>query len=326
MAALGNENLRPEVTTEIEGGFDLALLRDRLNVEFTAFHKRSEDALYERPLAPSFGTADGSAAPTQWVNLAAVENSGLELTLDAQVIRDRPITLGFRFNGSRLHNELVEVGDVQLPSAPGARNAVGYPLFGLWDRPILGWNDADGNGILSSSEVELGTAQAFAGSTLPLWEAGLSATLGLFRDQVQLSALFDYRGEFHKEWRMEEWRCVSSGNCRGVSDTTASFKEQAAAIASTRGSRWGYFVPADFIKFREVSLAYNVPASLLTRLGRAEALTIVLSGRNLGYPWTRYPGLDPESNDVSSNFASGNRELTAQPPLRYWLARVNLTF
>ena len=125
---------------------------------------------------------------------------------------------------------------------------------------------------------------------------------------------------------MEEWRCVSSGNCRGVSDTTASFKEQAAAIASTRGSRWGYFVPADFIKFRELSLSYNVPQSLLARLGRAEGITLVLSGRNLGYPWTKYPGQDPESNDLSSNFAGGNRELTAQPPLRYWIARVNVSF
>ena len=57
-----------------------------------------------------------------------------------------------------------------------------------------------------------------------------------------------------------------------------------------------------------------------------QGVTLVLSGRNLGYPWTKYPGMDPESNDLAGNFAGGNRELTAQPPLRYWLARVNVTF
>ena len=82
--------------------------------------------------------------------------------------------------------------------------------------------------------------------------------------------LEDYRGDFQKEWRAEEWRCNSTGNCRAVSDTTAPFADQAAAIASTQGSRWGYFVPADFIKFRELSLSYNVPPRLLSRLGRAE--------------------------------------------------------
>jgi hypothetical protein len=55
-------------------------------------------------------------------------------------------------------------------------------------------------------------------------------------------------------------------------------------------------------------------------------MTLVLSARNLGYPWTRYPGVDPESNDLASNFAGGNRELTAQPPLRYYLARINIGF
>jgi hypothetical protein len=52
----------------------------------------------------------------------------------------------------------------------------------------------------------------------------------------------------------------------------------------------------------------------------------VLSGRNLGYPWTKYPGLDPETNVSVANTGGNNQDLTAQPPMTYWLARVNLGF
>lgn len=55
-------------------------------------------------------------------------------------------------------------------------------------------------------------------------------------------------------------------------------------------------------------------------------MTVVLSGRNLGYLWTKYPGVDPESNNAVANTGGGNTELTAQPPIRYWLARINFAF
>ena len=80
IASIGNQNLKPEVTTEYEGGFDVGFLDGRINVEATMFRKLSKDALFNRPLPPSYGTAIGSASPTQWQNLAAVENKGTELT------------------------------------------------------------------------------------------------------------------------------------------------------------------------------------------------------------------------------------------------------
>ena len=55
-------------------------------------------------------------------------------------------------------------------------------------------------------------------------------------------------------------------------------------------------------------------------------MTIVLSGRNLGYIMNKYPGIDPESNNSIQNTGGGNSELTAQPPIRYWIARVNVAF
>jgi hypothetical protein len=329
LASIGNQNLKPEVTTEYEGGFDLGLLDGRIQIEATMFRKLSRDALFNRPLPPSYGTAIGAGNPTQWQNLAAVENKGTELTLDVSLLRLRALTWDVRFNGSLLKNKLVDAGNVPLPTAPGARNEVGYPLFGLWDREILSYGDANGDGLIGDDEIEVSPAIAYRGSSLPEREAGFGTTIGLLNKALQFSVLMDYRGDFYKRWQYEEWRCQSSGNCEAVNDPDASFEDQAAATAansSTKRTVWGYYVPNDFIKLREISATYTVPESFTRRWLRGRTATLNLAARNLGYPWSKYPGIDPESNNSVANTGGGNSELTATPPLRYFLSRVNISF
>ena len=51
----GNPNLKPEKSTETEGGFDLGLFSDRVNIEYTHYNKITRDALVNVNLAPSLG-------------------------------------------------------------------------------------------------------------------------------------------------------------------------------------------------------------------------------------------------------------------------------
>jgi len=329
LASIGNQELKPEVTTEYEGGFDLALMSGRITIEATMFRKLSEDALFQRPLPPSYGTAIGSASPTRWENLAAVENKGTELTVDMQVLRMKDLAWDIHVNGSLLKNKLVDAGGVPLPTAPGARNEVGYPLFGLWDRKITAFSDKNGDGLIGDDEIDVSPALAFRGSSLPQREAGLGSTIGLFNRALQFSVLMDYRGDFYKRWQYEEWRCQSSGNCQAVNDPKAPLADQAAATAANSSSKrtiWGYFVPNDFIKLREVSATYTIPTSITHKYLRGRSATINVAARNLGYPWSKYPGIDPESNNSVANTGGGNSELTAVPPLRYFISRVNIQF
>jgi hypothetical protein len=328
------------VTTELEAGADMGFLNDRLNIEATIFRKISKDALFNAPLPPSYGTAIGSNAPTQWKNLAKVENRGLELTVDAQILQMRQFAWGVRFNGSKLNNKLVDAGGVTLPTTVGAGSQVGYPLFGLWDRPITSFSDANGDGIITDAEITVGKtitqcvadhdSQCYKGSTLPLYEAGFGNTFGFLNNKLQISTLFDYRGKFFKRFQYEEWRCQSSSNCAAVNDKNAStLEEQAAAagaLSSSKRTIWGYFVPNDFIKFRELSASYSLPENFVNRYLRGRGTSIIVSGRNLGYLWSKYPGVDPESNNSVANTGGGNSELTAQPPIRYWVGRINFSF
>ncbi|MBC7895802.1 MAG: SusC/RagA family TonB-linked outer membrane protein [Cytophagaceae bacterium] len=321
LSSVGNPALKPEVTTEFEGGVDIALFDSRLGIEATVFRKLSRDALYSRPLPPSYG-----AGATQFQNIGKVENRGYELTVDAGVLRTRLATWDVRLNGSHIRNRLVTIGDATLSTAAGPRNVVGYPINGLWDRPIRTYMDANGDGLLVESEITVDGAQAYRGASLPQYEAGLTNTVTFLRGALRLATLFDYRGQYYSYWQSQNQRCVSTANCRAVNDPTAPLDEQAAAVmgsSSTSRTLWGFFAPGDFIRLREASASYFVPKRWTERLLRGQEMSVVLSGRNLGMLWNRFPGLDPEAN---SNPGASSQDFTAEPPLRYFIGRVNIAF
>ena len=54
-ASPGNPEVGPEVSTEIEVGFDIAVLDDRLSGEFTYYNQKNEDALLDVENVPSVG-------------------------------------------------------------------------------------------------------------------------------------------------------------------------------------------------------------------------------------------------------------------------------
>lgn len=323
LAAIGNSQLLPEVTTETETGVDLGLFDGRVNVEATYFRKLSRDALFQNPLPPSFG-----AGASQWQNIAAVLNAGAELSIDWQVLKTSQFSWNTRVNGSHIENKLVDAGEAQLAVTQGSRNVVGYPAFGLWARPIKSFADANGDGILTESEIVVGDTAEFRGPSLPVNEAGWSNTFGFFNDALQVSTLFDYRGGFYNQWGFENQRCIS-GNCEAVNVPDSDLRRQAAAVTTTSArlgnSVWGFMEPNDFVRFRELSVSYQLPTRFANRF-RARSTNVALVGRNIGVLWTRFPGIDPESNNAVANTGGGNNDFFAAPLLRYWTVRVNMGF
>jgi hypothetical protein len=67
-----------------------------------------------------------------------------------------------------------------------------------------------------------------------------------------------------------------------------------------------------------------VPDRYVQRVLRGRTASVTFSGRNIGVLWTRFPGIDPETNWQVANTGGGNSDQYASPPLRYWLLRVNL--
>ncbi len=115
-------------------------------------------------------------------------------------------------------------------------------------------------------------------------------------------------------------------------------EEQAGVVAlrfvnpATRRTSFGFIQPGWFVKLRELSVTYNLPETV-ARQFHAERASITLTGRNL-HTWTDYTGVDPEVNgqgqaSQSQGFNRNDffvRDFVTQPPVRYWLVRVNLGF
>jgi TonB-linked SusC/RagA family outer membrane protein len=331
LANLGNADLKPELSQEIEAGFDAGLWGNRVTLEATYFYKDTRDALIEREIVPSLGTTT-----TQFFNLGKVSNQGVELRLDSRLIDKPNFAWDLTLTGSFTRNRLNELGEGVEPITLGfiQRHVEGYPLGGIWDRPILSFSDANGNNVIEPGEYEIGDTAVFRGSALPTRELGLRTGLSFFRNLLNVAALFDYRGGHWIENSTDSFRC--NGGiiyCRGLVDPAAPLEMQADAAAATYGdddgvTEWGFFEPAWFIKLRELSLTFNAPDNIARLLGASRA-SLTVSGRNL-LTIDDYSGIDPEVNgfgqgrEGGSNFAA--TDFFSQPQVRYWVARVNLGF
>jgi TonB-dependent starch-binding outer membrane protein SusC len=339
IAGTGNLDLKPERTREFEVGLDAGLVSERLAAEFTFFQRNTHDALVARNLPPSIGqTNPATGSGTRFENIGQVMNRGVEVALNARLLDSRPLSWNVRVSGSTLKNEITELGDGIDPiifNRGNQKHAQGYPAGGFW-QPVIHFDDADGNGLIDLNEYSVDDTASYIGPSLPTLTGSVTTDLQIF-DFLRVSALFEGRRGHYQLNDTENFRCLFSlligdRGCAGFDDPNAPQAEQAAALGNIVGdpdtgtvSLYGFIHKADFIKWRELAFTFTAPRNWTRRFGGISALSLTLAGRNL-HTWTDYPGLDPEVNETgsSTNFTQG--EFGTQPQVRYWTARINLSF
>ncbi len=315
--ALGNSNIKPERSREIEAGFDATALRNRVSVVVTYYNKKTTDALINRPLPGSLG-----AGGARVENVGVVTNKGTELSINARVVDRDDIRYDLGIEASRNTNKLVSLAPGIPPlTGFGFQNRPGYPLFGLWWPRLTGFKDANNNGTIEPSEVTVTDTAVFNGSTVPTKTLTASNTVGLFKDRLRLSALVDYRGGYVSHNVNNLFQCAFVQNCAALHVKGFNLEEQAKAVAGPRAFA-AYAEKADFVKLREISATYTLPTSWLSQV-RASSATIVLTARNIA-TWTDFNSWDPENNTSGSDGPNYNFVQLAQP--RVYLVRLNLGF
>jgi hypothetical protein len=320
MGGIGNVNLKPEKASEIEGGFDADMLEGRLGLELTGYYKKTSDALISRQLAPSFG-----ASANRWENLASVRNMGIEAAISATPLETDYLRWDLNVAGSINDNEVLELGEGVEPIGTTVKHEEGYPAGGIWEKPILSWADANGDGVLGRDEVEVGSDYEYIGPGMPTREMTVSTSVTLW-DRIRVYGLFDYRGDYILYNNTERFRCLFS-DCRAVQDPSTPLWDQARAVAArfhSTPTTGGYREDASFTKFREMSVSFFVPEDWAAKM-RASRAVFTITGRNL-WTWTDYTGVDPELNMGGSSTNFGTSDFLTQPPLRYWTARLTLNF
>lgn len=317
-----------EWNTELVAGIAASFLDERFDISLSHYAKRMTKGF-------AVSTASGgyrSNAPTILLNPAEVRNAGFEGLVRAGIVDNGAVTLEATLGASTNSNEVVS-----LPTSgqyPGHQTPVaGYPLGGFWGSAIRSYQDLDGDGLLESGcypsveliglppcEVVL-VGGRYLGSSIPKVELFLAPTLALHR-RLTISALVDYRGGFKQFNDTEAERCWR-GRCRAAVHPGTTLEEQARVVAVNSFARGGYVEDATFAKLRELAVSVSAPQAWANRIGGRGA-KISLAGRNLA-TWTRYSGLDPEINSAGP-LGSAQREFFTQPPVRYYTARVALTW
>ncbi len=334
-SALGNPNLKPETSGELEAGFESRVLNNRVNVDFTYYNKKTTNALVSLPIAPSAAPS----ATSVLTNLASTNNSGFEATINASLIDTRRFGWDVVLTGSHNSNRINSLGKqpngkpvatIAVFTDRSVRDSSALPIDGLYLRPFT-FKDANGDGIIQTSEVTVDTGFVYRGYTVPRDIVSLQNGFDLFNRKVRLSAQLDYKGGFNVEDGSMQFICNNAPqSCVEQQVATTSLARQARSVAENFGTTvngtkfttvGGYWETGQFWRLREVSASIQLPQTLVSRL-RARDASIVFSGRNLHW-WGSYTGADPEEN-----FSTGDiqDDFITTAPRTYFEFRLNLHY
>ncbi|HKO16733.1 MAG TPA: TonB-dependent receptor [Gemmatimonadaceae bacterium] len=335
-SAFGNPNLKPERGRELEVGFETDLFSGRAGADFTYYNKRMNDVLVSTAVAPSTGFRG-----SQQANIGSTSNSGIELGLTYSPVQLKNFGWDGRLSLSTNHNKLLSFGDPSINEiVPFASYGsvqqfrVGYPLGGFWGQ--VPKRNPDGSLVLVKGAIvwdstvgpAFDPANKFIGPSTPTRQISLANTFTFFRN-LSLYTLFDHQGGFYNYRGVDIYRCASSQNCRQLNDPNFPASELPIYQAGVSNAPHAVYIhKADFVKLRDVSITYTLPASLAARTA-ASAASITLAGHNLAL-WSSYPGPDPEvntygyQNAITGSFNRG--DIYAMPMTRRLTASLSLTF
>jgi len=264
---------------------------------------------------------------TRLDNLGEVSNKGIELLLTAQVLNRPNVSWSVTVSAWGNKNRVLATDTSNTPIIFGLggatqRHAVGYPAGGYWGNPYT-VRDLNGDGLIDPfTDITPGDSDTFQGSSVPTRGASFSTEVNFLR-HFRLYGLLDGRWGNKLDNSTEQFRCLFA-ICHGLNLPSTSLADQAAATSAFfYGFETGFFEDAGFLKLREVSVTYFAPDVWATHIG-AKSISFTLTGRNLA-TWTKYRGVDPELSQ-SGQFNFDVADFLSQPPVRYFIGRVNVTF
>ena len=341
----GNANLRPERSSEFESGLEADLFDRRLHVDYTWYEKNTSDALIALPIPASAAAPVTSLAQ----NVGKTRNWGNEIQLNAQLFESRRFAWDITVSASHNANAWVDLGkdpatcvtdsngkracqDLVIGLGTTTQERKGDPLFAQWYRGYT-YADKNGDGIIQRNEVQVSSQLSRIGVGFAKDLASVQTGVDAFQRRLRVSALFDYRAGGNT-LEGNYFQCSSAPKaCRDSQDPTAPLWMQARAVAVTYGTNvngttfttpLGYFVPAQFWKWRELSATLLLPQRVNRLFAAQGGSTVAFGLRNI-HTWTSFTGVDPEQNyGVNGNEVTN--DFNTSPPPTYITFRLNLKY
>ena len=323
---IANAELKPETTTGIELGTDMRFFNGRVGLDFTYYEQTTTDQI----LAVEISRATGYTY--KLLNAGEVENKGVELMLTATPLQ---LPSGFSWdimaNWSRNRSQVTDLADgldtyILNTYHVTSEARVGRPFGEL--RGTFFARDPDGNVIYSDGQPVAGVTEdggtiKTLGNIQPDWTAGISNTLR-YRG-ITLSALIDIRhgGDIfdrgssvaRRTGQLAETAIGREEGVIGVGVKNIGSAENPEYVTNDvvvdaqafmgnhhpRNINEVAIFDASYVKLREVTLGYTLPATLLERTKFIESAKISVVGRNLAILHSNTPHIDPEGDRYGGN-------------------------
>lgn len=341
---IGSEQLTPEFITSYEGGVNIGLFKNRINLDATYFYTRSANQIFDVAVSPSSGFN------TRTTNVGLMTNKGIELMLNAVPVKTRSVSWELSANYTRIRNKVEEI-------APGVENSViiGNYFGGIDPSIAKGYaygviigsknvRNADGQLVINPNTGLL--VPAVAGEVIadpnPRWFGGITNTV------KYKNFTFSFQVDTRQGGDIYSFSMVDLRS-NGSLDITSKDREQPRILPGVIEVADGKYIPnniqisaqsywaalgglasegavfdATVYRLREMSLYYNFPTSLFGSRSPIGSLSLGVSAHNLYFYAPHFPA-DPETNTQGAGNIQG-LELNGAPNTRNYGVNLRVTF
>ena len=357
-STIGSSDLKPEMTTEYEVGLNLALLKNRINIDFSFYNRETKDQIFTLPVDPATGYS------YMVTNFGNVRNRGIELLVNTTPIQTKDFRWDLGFNFSKNQNKVlsmpasVEGGKTTIYNFSAGNDAVyfyaeeGNPMGEFYTympqytedgKLIVG---SDGQPILTTELQDTGK------NMNPDWIGGV--TTAFYYKGFSLSGALDIRKGgymFSRSKNLMQFTgngSITTYNQRrpfiipnsvyedGTENTTPIMLgggdyEVGDYQAYYNDYGWGlggeaYLVNKSYVKLRNITLAYQLPKSIVNQLYLSD-VTLSLFCNNV-FTWTHKSNtfIDPESSTRGNDLEGQFGELYVNPSCRTFGFNVGIKF
>ncbi|MFT4093630.1 MAG: SusC/RagA family TonB-linked outer membrane protein [Niabella sp.] len=322
----GNPELKQETSENIEAGFEMSFLKDRISIDFDVYRLRSIDQIINPRISY------GSGFVLELMNGGTVQNKGMEIQLKGNPVRTKDfnwnITLNYAMNRGKvlsLASYLPELYDSDTWVLTGVRSAV-FPGASTGVISGIQYDKNNAGDILVNPSTGLpyvtNSDYTIIGDRTPKFTMGIVNNLSY--KSWNLSFLWDLRyggdvlngteyvnytrGNSLKTLDRETPRVFKGVLLDGLENSSNPTPNTIAVIPYYNYTYYSTYIAAEMfvekniktLRLRDVTLSYNLPSSFVRKIGVIKDLGIFATLTDVAL-FTNYSGLDPESNSNSAS-------------------------
>lgn len=331
---MGNADLSWEKCYTTNIGID-ARFFDRFGVTIDLYNKNTSDLLYYAPL-PNISGYTG-----QYKNVGAINNKGLEISLNADVIRTSKFqwtsdfNIGFNRNrvtelyggkpelkGLKRLEEGRDMDEWYLREWAGVDPANGSPL----------WYTTDGNGKRTTTDSYNKADRVYCGSAAPKFTGGWMNSFSYKGFTLTANFDFVYGNLLYNQSRelLDSDGAYADYNSMKLKSGWKRWEKEGDIATHPKAINGGnknsnksssrYLEKGNYFSLRNLSLGYSIPEKLCGKLG-LQRVNVSCSADNL-FTLTPFSGVSPQLSDSSTDGYAG----TIYPLSRRIVLGLNVSF